>query len=311
MSEIFSDPYAAYARAVRPDTPPITIDRDMIIPDFIAAMEAAGVGPAESIAQELAAGELVRFQVQGDRRGRKNGWAVLHFDGIPAGAFGSYKHGISDKWRANVDRPKLSRVDRAALKLKRQQQAAQRRREIDERQLAVASQAEKLWQSAGRVSPDHPYLVAKRVPGEGLRQSGNMLLVPMRDIDGKLWNVQRIYRGGTKLYLKDGRTDGLMFIVGEPDAAICIGEGMGTMAAVRRATGHAVAAAFTYGNLERVARAIALHWPDVDLIICADDDAHLVDHPKIQRNIGLEAAHAAAVAVGGRVAVPPREAANG
>jgi len=286
----------------------VAIDRDMVIPDFISAMEAAGVGPAESIAQELAAGELVRFEVQGDRKGRKNGWAVLHFDGIPAGAFGCNKRGISDKWRANVERPKLSRADRAAIRLKMQQQAAQRRHETDERHHAVANLAEQLWNAAGWVNDSHPYLVAKRIPGEGLRQWGNMLLVPMRDIQGKLWNLQRIFPDKGKLFLKVARTHGLVFIIGEPDAVICIGEGMGTMAAVRRATGHAVVAAFSEKNLTPVARLIAERWPNCDLILCADDDAHLVDHPTIKRNIGLEAAHAAAAAVGGRVAVPQREA---
>ena len=278
------------------------------IPDFIAAMEAAGVGPAEPIAQQLAGGELVRFQVAGDRAGRRNGWAILHLDGIPAGAFGCNKRGISDKWQANVERPRLSRADRAAFKLKMQQQAAQRQHETDERHRAVADRAEQLWNAAGCVNNSHPYLVAKRIPGEGLRQSGNMLLVPMRDIEGRLWNLQRIFPDRGKLFLKGGRTHELMFVIGDPDAVICIGEGMGTMAAVRRATGHAVVAAFSEKNLTPVARLIAERWSRCDLIVCADDDAHLVDHPTIKRNIGLEAAHAAAAAVGGRVAVPRREA---
>lgn len=150
-----NDPVSEYARACRPQSPPpIVIDRDMVIPDFIAAMEAAGVGPAESITHQLAGGELVRFQVNGDRNGRRNGWAVLHFDGIPAGAFGCNKRGISDKWRANVERPKLSRADRAAFKLKMRQQAAQRLREKQERYAAVAIEAERLWSAAGRIIPE-------------------------------------------------------------------------------------------------------------------------------------------------------------
>ena len=302
-----SDPYSNYAHTVLSgSTTPISIDRDLVIPDFIAAMEAAGVAPAESIAQELAAGQLVRFEVQGDRKGRKNGWAVLHFDGIPAGAFGCNKRGISDKWRANVERPRLSRADRAAFKLKMAQVKAEKQRQTEQQHLGVAAQAEQLWIAAGPVNPNHPYLVAKRISGEGLRQSGNMLLVPMRDIDGKLWNLQRIFPDKGKLFLKGGRTHDLMFIIGDPDAVICIGEGMGTVAAVRRATGHCVVASFSEKNLTPVAKLIAARWPDADLIIAADDDAHLVDHPTIQRNIGLDAAHAAACAVGGRVAVPPR-----
>ncbi|MGE0774438.1 MAG: hypothetical protein AB7G25_06735 [Sphingomonadaceae bacterium] len=280
------------------------------IPDFIAAMEAAGVAPAESIVQQLASGGIVRFQVAGDRAGRRNGWAVFHSDGIPAGAFGCNKRGISDKWRGNVERRPFTAAERAEYRLKIKRQKAEQDRQRAELHAATAEQAASLWASSAVPDPAHPYLIKKRISGEGTRQSGNMLLIPMRDIDGKLWNVQRIYPDGAKLYLKGGRCDGLMWLVGDPDAAICIGEGAGTMAAVRRATGHAIAAAFTYGNLERVALSIAERWPDCDLIICADDDAHLVDHPRIQRNIGLEAAHAAAVAVGGRVAVPQREASN-
>lgn len=280
------------------------------IPDFISAMEAAGVAPAEPIAQQLSAGGIVRFQVAGDRAGRRNGWAVFHSDGVPAGAFGCNKRGISDKWRANVERPKLSAADRAAFRLKMKQAKAEKQRQTEQQHLAVAAQAEQLWNAAGPVNPNHPYLVAKRISGEGLRQSGNMLLVPMRDIDGKLWNLQRIFPDKGKLFLKGGRTHELMFIIGDPDAVICIGEGMGTVVAVRRATGHAVVASFSEKNLTPVARLIANRWPDLDLIICADNDAHLVDHPTIQRNIGLEAAHAAAAAVGGRVAVPQREASN-
>jgi len=306
-----SNPFSEYAKALRPThAGAVTIDRDMVIPDFIAAMEGAGVAPAEPIVQQLAAGGIVRFQVAGDRTGRRNGWAVFHADGIPAGAFGCNKRGISDKWRADVERPKLSRADRDAFKLRMQQQAAEREREKQARYATVAAQAEQMFNGAGPVDPHHPYLVAKRIPGEGLRQSGNMLLVPMRDINGTIWNVQRIFPDKGKLFLKGGRTHDLMLIIGEPNGVICIGEGMGTMAAVRRATGHAVVAAFSEKNLTPVTRLIAERWPDLDLIICADDDAHLVDHPTIQRNIGLEAAHAAAAAVGGRVAVPPREDAH-
>jgi putative DNA primase/helicase len=39
-------------------------------------------------------------------------------------------------------------------------------------------------------------------------------------------------------------------------------------------------------------------------VICADDDAHLVEHPRIRKNLGIEYAKAAALAVGGRLAVP-------
>lgn len=135
---------------------------------------------------------------------------------------------------------------------------------------------------------------------EGIGQLGDRLLVPMYDATGRIWNLQRISPDGTKRFLKNGRTCGLFWLAGRVKTAICLGEGVSTMAAVRAATGHPVLAAFSAGNLETVARIWRRARPDLDIVICADDDFHL---PK---NVGLEAATTAARAVGGRLAVPPR-----
>lgn len=121
----------------------------------------------------------------------------------------------------------------------------------------------------------------------------------MRDGDGRLWNLQRIDGEGTKRFLKGGRTAGLYWTRGQPSGVLCIGEGFATMAAVHRATGHAVAAAFSAKNLEPVAVTLRRRWPAAEIILCADDDAHLPN------NIGVASAHAAALAVDGRVALPP------
>ena len=95
-------------------------------------------------------------------------------------------------------------------------------------------------------------------------------------------------------------------ILGEPGATVLIAEGYSTAASVRRATGHAAVVVFSEDNLKATALSIRSRWPDAEIIICADDDAHLVAHPRIQRNLGVEAAQDAAHAVGGRVALPPR-----
>jgi putative DNA primase/helicase len=278
------------------------------IADMIGAMEAAGVGPAEPIASGLASGKLIRFNVKGDRPGRRNGWAVLHLDGRPAGAFGSYKAGVSERWRAGATE-RLSPVERRERRLAWEKVRADRNAAIAREWDSTAARATALHAAAGEPDPAHPYLVKKRITGEGMRQAGDALLVPMRDELGRVWNVQRIFANGDKRFLKGGRITGLYWLCGEPDAALCIGEGVGTMARVRGATGHAVVAAFAEKNLEPVSRLVAAQYPGLDLIVCADDDAHLVDHPNIKRNVGLDAAHAAAAAVGARVAVPPRSAA--
>lgn len=275
------------------------------IPSFIKAMEAAGLKPMEPVATLLGSGNLVRFRAEGDKPGRRNAWAVLHLDGVPAGAFGSYRLGVQQRWCSGVvgALSEEERRERAAAVRKAQ---AAREAEIAAGQQRAAAEAERIVAAAAPARPDHPYLARKGITGEALHQLGNRLIVPMRDHAGRLWNVQRIGPDGTKLFLKGGRTDGLFWHCGTPDAVACIGEGMATMAVVRRATGHAVVAAFGWKNLAPVVRLIAAAWPSLDLIVCADDDAHLIDHPTIKRNLGLEAARAAAVAVGARLAVPPR-----
>lgn len=275
-----------------------------VIPAFIAAMEAAGVRPLEPIAQRLCSGELIRFRCEGDKPGRQNAWAVLHLDGRPAGAFGCYRLGVRETWRGGTFRS-LSPAERREAALRWQEQARERQQAKEAAQAAAAARAERIWSGAGAVDRRHPYLLRKGISGEGLKQSGSLLLVPMRDADGRLWNLQRINPEGGKFFLKGGRTAGLMFLLGDVGDVLCVGEGVATMATVRRATGLPICAAFSGENLEPVARDLRARWPAADLVICGDDDAHLVEHPTIRKNLGLAYATQAALAVGGRLAVPP------
>ena len=271
---------------------------------FISAMEAAGMAPAEPIADRLGP-DLIRFACEGDGRGKRNGWAVLHSDERPAGAFGNYRLQISQTWRASSS-GRLPSADRRELR--QRYEAARRVREAQK--LAGHAEAAKLcrtrWENAKSANPRHPYLLRKRVAGEGLRHEGNRLLVPMSDTAGLLWNIQTIAPDGTKRFAKGGRQGGLFCLIGVPDGVVMVGEGFATCAAARRATGHAVAIAFSAKNLTATAQAVQEAHPECDLVILADDDAHLMDHPTIKKNVGLEAANAAALAVGGRVALPPR-----
>jgi putative DNA primase/helicase len=282
---------------------------------FLDAMCAQGIEPADSIINELLAGGLVRFDCVGDRKGRKNGWAKLNIDGRPAGSFGTHRGEFRSSWVAERPAVPFSKEERAAYRAKREAERAAKAAETDARHATVAAEAQALVAAAGPAT-SHPYLARKRISGEGLYLSGRALLVQMQDAEGTVWNVQRIYPDGMKLFLKGGRVEGLFWMVANsgtncPTNPLCIGEGVATMAAVRRATGHAVAATFSAANLEPVARSLRQRWPDRPMVICADDDAHLIHHPRIRRNLGVDAARAAAAAIGARIALPPRSSHNG
>jgi putative DNA primase/helicase len=272
---------------------------------FLEAMSAAGIRPVEPIADRLATGNPVRFRADGDKPGRRNGWALLHLDGVPAGVFRHYRLGVRAVWRAGSDPRSLLPAERRAIIAQVRECEARRRTETVAKQEAAAGVARDLWLGAAKANPAHGYLARKGLPPFGIRQYGNALLVPMFDCGFRLWNVQRIYPDGRKLFLPSGRTNGLFWSHGmysqdgrPSDGPLVIGEGFATMAAIHHATGHGVVAAMSARNLETVSRTMRKLFPSRSLIIAADDDRHLSE------NIGLEAAQRAAESIGALLAIP-------
>jgi putative DNA primase/helicase len=268
-----------------------------LVAEIMSVMRTYGIIPVEDIAGALAKGALVRFHAVSDRPGRPNGWAVVHLDERPAGAFGHWRLGVAETWRVDRDK-RLSPAERQELARKARERQVRREAERRAGWERAAAQARALWRAAGPADRAHPYLARKIMTSEGLRQRGAVLLVPMRDASGQLRNIQHIAADGTKRFLRGGRTAGLYWSIGTPGHVICLAEGAATAAAVHRCTGHASAAAFSASNLESVARILTAKFPAATLIVCADNDDHL------DRNVGIEAARSAAAATGALVAVP-------
>lgn len=280
------------------------------IQDFLRAMESDGIKPVESISNRLGSSQIIRFRCEGDGPGRLNGWAILYLDERPAGAYGHYRLGIDRKWKLGEEYQPLTREEREALQ---REWAEAKERRLEERRLAeeqAAIEAEEMWRAAQRASNLHPYAQKKQLDVTPLRQVADKLLIPMFDGSAKLCNIQRIAPDGTKRFLRGGRTDGLFCLIGtlsRRGETVCIGEGYATCAAINRASGFPCIAAFSAKNIPAVARLWNVARPDLQFIICADDDA---ENP--HGNVGLKAAIAAAEEIGARVAKPlgkPAEAA--
>ncbi|PKO74648.1 MAG: hypothetical protein CVU21_22370 [Betaproteobacteria bacterium HGW-Betaproteobacteria-15] len=205
----------------------------------------------------------------------------------------------------------LAERERQRIERRRQEQAI-----IDAGHAATAEQAAAQWQDASE-SGASPYLVRKGVQPHGVRfADGGVLLVPLRDGAGKLWNVQRIAPTKTesgapeKLFLKGGRKSGLWHLVGElasgadatGPAVLLIAEGYATAATLHEATGYPVAVAFDAGNLQHVARALRKLHPAALLVLCGDDDQ--ATEAQTGTNPGRVKAAAAAQAVRGLSVFP-------
>ncbi|MFM0394239.1 DUF927 domain-containing protein [Paraburkholderia phytofirmans] len=174
----------------------------------------------------------------------------------------------------------------------------------------AAALAEQIWSAAGPARADHPYLVRKCIDAGKLRiYRGDLrigtaacdgaLIVPARDVSGKLWTVEFILEDGQKRYLPNGRKSGsFAWTGGAVTTTLLIGEGYATCATLTAATGFPSAVAFDAGGLLTIATAMRAQHPDARIVLCADDDH------KTPGNPGIAKARAAADAVGGVVAVP-------
>jgi phage/plasmid primase-like uncharacterized protein len=204
----------------------------------------------------------------------------------------------------------LSEADKARLRAEAAQKRAQRAAELTARHERRARECEARWEGLPEASPEHPYLKAKGVPPYGLRQNERgELVIPVRDVDGKLWSLQRVSIGadgtGRKVFEKDARKAGDFQLI-DPrgvfgqGGVILIAEGYATAASLHQATGRPVVVAFDAGNLLAVATALRRAYPRRSLYLLGDDDRH---QPP-ERNAGRLKAEQAAREVGGHALFP-------
>jgi putative DNA primase/helicase len=262
---------------------------------FRDAMEESGLLTREPL---IADSLIHRFHVEGDKPGSKNGWYILFGDVLPAGAFGSWKTGQKGCWCAK-EAKSLSPQERAEYRRRMEQAHLTREAEEQARRKQAAEKAAAIWNASLPAPDSHPYLVRKGVRSHGVKFYKEALVIPVRDTGAELHSLQFINGDGKKRFLSGGRKHGCFFIIGSPLESVCVCEGFATGASINESTGFPVAVAFDAGNLLPVTKALRAKFPQVKIILCADNDAHTPGNP------GLTKAREAALAVDGLLAVPP------
>lgn len=230
------------------------------------------------------------------------------FPDCEGGIIHDWRSGESWTWQAAREHPRSDselRAWRERCERAKREAKAEREREAKE----TAERAARIWKEALPADDSHPYLKSKGVRAHGLRlyrgplalnglRLDGALIVAARNVSGALASLSFIDAAGQKRYLAGPKVPGCYFSIGKPDGALCIAEGFATGATIHEATGHAVAIAFDAGNLEPAARALRVKYPQLRLIVCADDDAATAGNP------GITKATEAARAVAGFVALP-------
>ena len=260
---------------------------------FRVVVEADGLRPAEIIAD----GQLHRCPVDGKPNG-KDGAYLLHLDAPASGWWRNWRTSEESKWSAK-DTRSLSPAERQTLKARIEADRLACEAETAKRHAEAADKAQRILAAAPACTA-HPYLERKGVkpcPGLKLGTDGR-LVVPVLGEDGKPMSLQFIAEDGGKMFLFGGSTKGGYFAIKGKTGRLYICEGFATGLSIHEASGQTVLCAFNAGNLENVAAHAHQKYPDRELVLCVDDDHDTDGNP------GLTKATAAALTVGGLLAVP-------
>jgi putative DNA primase/helicase len=255
-----------------------------IVTEFIDAMHAAGLRTDAAIIPD---GVLHRFRVEGDKQGTLNGFYVLHTDGVPSGAFGSWKAGINQTWCAK-SRNEMTSAERQAQQHRINEARRAAVAELEQRHRAAAERAAFIWSKAKPAQADHPYLVRKAIAPGIARQKDELLVLPVTDVEGNMRSLQFIQPDGSKRLLSGGAKAGNFIMVQSPEkpTRTMIAEGWATAQTLAEIEPQArVIASVDAGNMLRVALALRTKHPDADIVIAMDFD-------EVGRAKGIEAAQA-------------------
>ncbi|MFS2004625.1 VapE domain-containing protein [Duganella sp. CT11-25] len=222
------------------------------------------------------------------RYGPKNKyWYKLHEVITKSGqqlVFGSYGFWQGDNENTEniaMDWTDVTPEDRANAEAKRSE--TERREAAKKAQEAsnAAIRAGQQWQAASREG-ESPYAARKQVTAPGVRyQQDGTMLIPLvvleRGEQPRLVGLQKIDPSGEKRYNAGVAKQGACCPVGritEENSVLFIAEGWATARSISMATEGALAGyvAFDAGNILPIAQMARLLYPDMHILLCADDD---------------------------------------
>lgn len=247
-------------------------------------------------------GAFHRLPVVDGKASAKDGTYVGFLDGRPSGHIQNFRTGHKETW--TTEGPQLSGDERWTLTAQIQLTSERRAADLIQQHREAADRVAARWDKLAE-APDNgtnTYLNRKGVEAFGVRFDRDVLVVPARDIDGKLWSLQSIApgEGGAKRFEKGARKSGTLHVIGElrPGAEILVAEGYATAASLHQASGKAAVVAFDAGNLDAVTGALRQRYPTNPIVVMGDDDRNRLP------NVGVEKATAAARKHGVGVAFP-------
>lgn len=239
-----------------------------------------------------------------------------------AATFGDFKTNTKVNWKSDGD---YTKEELASADNKIKEMVALEATEKVKVQGEVAAELQTEFPKYAEKGALPPYLNRKQISSlYGARikenpQGDPIVVVPLRDVEGRLWNIQRIYSKklskGDKFFESGAKIEGCFHLLNPSDPNIArelskaktvyLCEGFATACSIQMACGNDafVVATFNAQNLESVATSIKKSYPKIAFIICADNDAYTqIDGKPV--NIGLIKGRKAAAVTQGTFRYP-------
>lgn len=196
----------------------------------------------------------------------------------------------------------LSRTESRMIDDQIKEKQEKLKKEVETFHSETAVEAGRRYLAATKVGVT-PYMTRKSIPElYGCCIYLDRLQIPLRDVDGKIWNMQTVFPNGDKRYMTNGKTEGLFHVLGAPlelSSEVNLCEGISTATSIYQATGKTTVTCCSYTNLPKVAKALRARYPATSFTVCGDDDRK---HEK--GNPGREGASKAGMICDGAVVFP-------
>lgn len=212
--------------------------------------------------------------------------------------FGDWRENITHEYRTAR---KYNKQEQKEIELKidqaRRKQAEYKRKLQEE----TSEKAEKIW-STGTKKTDSEYLDKKGLQSNLFgcktiaQDDGNAILVPCKDVEGRLWGLQRIFSDSKKRFLYGQKINTCFHTIGkiDPEGLIYVCEGFATAGSIHLATKKPVIVAFNSNNLTPVCQALRGKYEKASIVICGDEDLWTTNNKDEPYNPGRESAEKAA-----------------
>ncbi|WP_301185609.1 toprim domain-containing protein [Helicobacter rodentium] len=253
-------------------------------------------------------GKIQRCKVEGDRDNEKSGAYLGHLNEYPAGFIQNHKTGYKTNWKFELSKDYTNDTNNISPQKysNKDQKAKQKELEILSLQMKTALRLEKEWNESKPAPNSHSYLKIKKLnTAYDLKvDKFNNLLIPLKDVKGRLWSLQRINENGSKVIgvikTKEEKEKNIEYSARKKgcfytqiplnehnEFIIC--EGFATAMTLQEILNQPTIMAVDAGNLENVITSLKQEFPTKKITIFADNDKNKELENK--ENVGLKYAN--------------------